>query len=384
MTASPTPSEMTPEELLRRVEAGDVIQVLDVRAPHRLAAGGHIDVIPTDRFFNMAGSQVRALDDLDQIGIARDQPVAVVCGHGNSSKPIAALLHERGFAASSLVGGMAGWMMTAHPRALPAPTGLDHLIQLDRVGKGALAYLLVSDGQALVIDPARNIELYTTRARELGAEIVGVADTHVHADYISGGPALAAQLGVPYYLHPADNAHVYEGTPGKLDISPIEDGGTISVGRAILEVMHTPGHTEGSVTLLLGDEAAFTGDFIFINSLGRPDLGGNVDAWAALLWKTVCRARESLPGEIMIYPAHYASDAERAENRTISATFEAIRAESEPLAMKSEEEFIAWVKGRTSSFPEAYRRIKVANVGLLEITDEEAEELEVGKNECAA
>ena len=384
MTEPDTPREMTPEELLHRVEAGEYIQVLDVRAPQRLAGGGHIDVIPADRFFNMAGSQVRALDDINQIGMAKDQPVAVVCGHGSSSKPIAALLHEQGFAAASLAGGMAGWMMTAYPRALPAQTGLDHLIQLDRVGKGALAYLLVSDGQALVIDPARNIEVYIARARKLGAEIFAVADTHVHADYLSGAPALAAQLGVPYHLHPADNAHVYEGTPGKLDISPIEDGAELTVGRATLEVMHTPGHTEGSVTFLLGDEAAFTGDFIFINSLGRPDLGGKVDAWAANLWKSVCRARESLPASIMIYPAHYASDAERAADRTIGATFDAVRAESEPFAMEREQDFIAWVKGRTSSFPEAYRKIKVANVGLLEVTEQEAEELEVGKNECAA
>lgn len=384
MSDTATPFEMTPDELLRRVEAGDFIQVLDVRAPHRLAGGGHIDVIPTDRFFNMAGSQVRALDDIETIGIAKDQPVAVVCGHGNSSKPIAALLQERGFAASSLAGGMSGWMMTAYPRPLPAPTGLDHLIQLDRVGKGALAYVLVSDGQALIIDPARNIELYTDRARELGAEIVGVADTHVHADYISGAPALAAQLGVPYHLHPADNVHVYEGTPGKLDISPLADGAKIGVGRAVVDVMHTPGHTEGSCTFLLGDEAAFTGDFLFIKSLGRPDLGGQVDAWAKVLWKTVCRARDTLPGGIRIYPAHYASDGERAPDRTIGATFDAIRSDSEPLAMQSEEEFIAWVKGRTTSFPEAYRTIKVINAGLLEVSPEEADVLEVGKNECAA
>ena len=86
----------------------------------------------------------------------------------------------------------------------------------------------------------------------------------------------------------------------------------------------------------------------------------------------------------MIYPAHYASDAERASDRTIGATFDVIRAASEPLAMQREEDLIARVKGRTSSFPEAYRKIKVANVGLLEVTEEEADELEVGKNECAA
>ncbi len=274
-------------------------------------------------------------------------------------------------------------MMSGYPRDLKAPSPVDQLVQFDRVGKGSLAYLLVSNDEAILIDPARNLQPYHDRAAELGATIVAVADTHVHADYISGAPALAAQLQVPYYLHPSDNVNVYEGTPGTLDISPVTDGGTIAFGRCSLEVTHTPGHTEGSVTYLLGDEAAFTGDFIFVKSIGRPDLGGSIASWTGALWRSVQHAKEHFPGSITIYPAHYSSDAERNADRSIGTTFETIQADSEPLQISTEQEFASWVQKHAGVFPEAYKKIKVINAGLIEVSAEEADQLEVGKNECA-
>ncbi|MCH6546836.1 MAG: MBL fold metallo-hydrolase [Gemmatimonadetes bacterium] len=382
MTSAGRVPEITPEELIREIETGGAIQVLDVRAPHRLESG-YIDLLPEDRFFNMAGSKIVALDDVAELGIAKDRPVAVVCGHGNSSKNITTFLEERGYLARSVRGGMAAWMNSAYPRPLPAPTGFDHLIQYDRVGKGSLAYLLISDGKALVIDPARNWQIYVDAAADLDAKIVAVADTHVHADYISGASDMAKSLKITYYMHPEDNSHVYEGTPGKLDITPVDDGMQIEIGRGAIAAFHTPGHTLGSTTFLVSETAAFSGDFLFVKSIGRPDLGGQVDPWSAILWKSVVRAKETLPADIMIYPAHYSSDSERQDDRSIGATFEAICQSTAPLRIQTEEEFTGWVKSHVSSFPEAYRKIKVINVGLLEVTPEEAEELEVGKSECA-
>ena len=382
MTSPGKVPEITPEELIREIETGDSIQVLDVRAPHRLE-NGHIDLLPEDRFFNMAGSMIVALDDVAELGIDKDRPVAVVCGHGNASKNITTFLEERGYHARSVHGGMAAWMNSAYPRPLPAPTGFDHLIQYDRVGKGSLAYLLISDGKALVIDPARHWKVYVDGAADLGAKIVAVADTHVHADYISGASDMAKSLSIPYHLHPEDNSHVYEGTPGKLDITPVDDGVQIEIGNGAIAALHTPGHTLGSTTFLVGETAAFSGDFLFVKSIGRPDLGGEVDPWSAILWKSVVRAKETLPADIMIYPAHYSSDSERRNDRSIAATFEVICQSNAPLQIRTEEEFTGWVKSHVSSFPEAYRKIKVINVGLLDVTPEEAEELEVGKNECA-
>jgi glyoxylase-like metal-dependent hydrolase (beta-lactamase superfamily II) len=377
-----TVPEISPGDLARALEAGQAVQVLDIRAAVRVAAG-RIDLAPENRFHNIVGSQLVTAGSPDRMGLDPGLPVAVVCGHGNDSKHAALYLNYLGFQASSLRGGMAGWMQLAMQRDLPPPSSLDHLVQFDRVGKGALGYLLVSDGAAFIIDPPRDPSAYLAAAAEASAKVVGVADTHCHADYLSGGPALAAALEVPYYLHPADSSYPYDGTPGRLSIRELTDGSEIALGRASVRASHTPGHTEGSVTFLVDDEAAFTGDFIFVASIGRPDLAGKTAEWTEQLWASLGRARDQWDADLAVYPAHYAVEEERNPDRSVGARMGDLLQRNEPLGMTDHDAFVHWVLSRTGEFPEAYRKIKAANVGLLEVSELEAEELEVGRNECA-
>jgi glyoxylase-like metal-dependent hydrolase (beta-lactamase superfamily II) len=274
-------------------------------------------------------------------------------------------------------------MMHVVPRELPAPPSLDRFVQFDRIGKGALGYVLVSDGEALVIDPPRRAQAYVEAARDAGARIVGVADTHVHADYLSGGPTISRSLGVPYYLHPSDNVDPYLGSPGRLEFDPLRDGASIRVGRARVEVRHTPGHTEGSTSFLIGDHAALTGDFVFVASIGRPDLAGKQLEWTELLWNSLETAKHSWPDGIRIHPAHYVADEEREPDHSIGRPWRRLLHDNAALRLADRESFIAWVNARQAPFPDNYRRIKVANVGLLEVSEAEAQEWEVGKSECA-
>jgi glyoxylase-like metal-dependent hydrolase (beta-lactamase superfamily II) len=292
-------------------------------------------------------------------------------------------LSQLGFTARSLRGGMAAWMVLAVPRELEPPPALDRFVQFDRVGKGALGYLLVSDGEALVVDPPRTAAAYLDAVAEMGAAIVGVADTHVHADYISGAPALARALDVPYYLHPADAIYPYDGTPGRLAFHALEDGGEIAVGRATVRAVHTPGHTEGSLTYLVGDGAALTGDFLFIDSIGRPDLAGKAAEWTEQLWDSVVRAKTSWPRGLVICPAHYGSDGERNPDRSVCASLGTLLERNATLTIDTGADFASWVMSKTAPAPDAYPKIKAVNVGLRSVTDLEAEELEVGRNECA-
>jgi glyoxylase-like metal-dependent hydrolase (beta-lactamase superfamily II) len=374
--------EISPAELARQLEAQEAIQILDVRAPARVA-GGRIDLLPEERFINLVGSRVLELSDLGRSGLVPDLPTAVVCGLGNDSLKIAQHLQRLGGDARSLKGGMTAWMGLAVPRDLEPPPGTDRLVQLDRIGKGALGYVLISDGEALIIDPPRDYSGYLELVAEAGARVAAVADTHVHADYISGAPRLAAELRVPYYLQPLDAVYPYDGTPGKLEFTPIEEGSVLSVGRCRVEVEHNPGHTEGSVTLRVGDAAAFTGDFIFIGSIGRPDLAGKTEEWTAQLWSSLERSRGEWSETVRVYPAHYASEAERRSDRSVGASFGELLRRNEPLKIADAGEFQRWVEERAGAFPEAYRKIKAINVGLLRVGDKEAEELEVGRNECA-
>jgi glyoxylase-like metal-dependent hydrolase (beta-lactamase superfamily II) len=374
--------ELSAQELADTLESGRPIQVVDVRAPMHVGTG-RIEIVPDERFHNIVGSQLITYHSLEGTGIDPQVPVAVVCGHGNDSRVLALHLSRLGCDARSLSGGTAAWMTLTLPRELESPASLDRLLQFDRVGKGALGYLLISAGEALILDPPRDYSAYELAAKEAGAEIVGVADTHVHADYISGAPMIAADFGVPYYLHPADAVYPYDGTPGLLEFQALSDGQAISVGRANLRAKHTPGHTEGHVSFVLDDAVAFTGDFIFVGSIGRPDLGGKVREWAVQLWASLETGRREWPAEMMIYPAHYGLESERRDDRSVGGEFGTLLGENASLRFSDQESFVGWVESNAASFPDAYRMIKAVNVGLLEVGKREAEALEVGKNECA-
>ena len=381
----PVPSEVpeiTASDLARALDSGEPVQVVDVRAPARVAAG-RIHSVPSARFHNIVGSQLITKTRVDQTGLDPALPVTVVCGRGHDSRVLARHLALMGCEARSLRGGMAAWMTLVVPRDLAPPASLDRFVQGDRLGKGALGYLLVSEGEGLIIDPPRDVTSYLDAARAARARVVGVADTHVHADYISGAPALARALGVPYYLHPADAVYPYDGTPGRIAFHPVQDGFEIPLGRSRVLVRHTPGHTEGSVTYIVDGTAVLTGDFVFVASLGRPDLAGRAEAWTPRLWSSVTTAKREWSHEAVIYPAHYATDQERRDDRTVGGRFGDLLAHNEALQFGDERRFSEWVLARAASFPEAYRQIKAINVGLLTVDDSTADDLEIGRNECA-
>src|SRR5437899_12958265 len=103
----------------------------------------------------------------------------------------------------------------------------------------------------------------------------------MHADYLSGARAAAARWQVPYFVHPDDARSPYDGTEGRFAHQPLTEGDTIAFGRATLVAAHVPGHTLGSVALVADRAPALTGGFLFVKSVGRPDLAGQRDAWAA-------------------------------------------------------------------------------------------------------
>lgn len=373
--------EITPLDLVRALESGAPLQLVDVRSAERVAAG-RIDLTPAERFHHQLGSQLVTRTSVAETGLDAALPVVTVCGHGNSSRASAAHLRALGLDARSLRGGMAAYMNLVVTRELAPLAGLDRLLQLDRVGKGALAYVLVSAGEALVIDPARDLDPVLAAARESGARITAVVDTHAHADYISGGPALARECGCEYHLHPADSNYAYDGTPGRLRFAPMAGGQDVCWGRHALRVEHTPGHTEGSCSLMLGDAVAFTGDFVFVESVGRPDLAGRAGEWAPVLWQSLERARATWPAGALVLPAHYAGEAERNADHSVGRTFAGLLAANSALIETGRDAFLAWA-AVPGEFPAAYRTIKAINVGLHAADEREAEELEVGRNECA-
>jgi len=374
--------QITADELAQRLDRGESLQVLDVRTPDRVARN-RVAFGTELQFHALPNSKIFALPDARDLQLDAARPVAVICGHGNSSKQTTAFLRERGYEAYSVTGGMAAWEAVYVARRLSPTPSLSHVVQLDRVGKGALSYVLVSDGDAVVVDPGRHVERYDALLAELRATPAAVVDTHLHADYLSGAHEAAARWQVPYFLHPDDAVSPYDSTPGRLAYQPLHDGDTIAFGRGTLRVAHLPGHTLGSIALIADDGLVLTGDFLFVQSVGRPDLAGQTDSWAKLLWHSLERARQSWAGDLLVLPAHYASELERRADRAIAARFDVIAATNAAAAIQDEPAFLRWLTEHTSSFPDAYRTIKATNLGLADLSDSEAETLKSGPNQCA-
>ena len=374
--------QIPPQELAERLDHGESLQVLDVRSAEKVAAG-HVALGSALDFRAMPNSKLLALSSLEVLGLDPKRAVAVICNRGNSSKQTTTFLRERGYEAFSVIGGMAAWEAVYVARRLAPTPSLAHVVQVDRLGKGALSYILVSDGDAVVVDPGRHLDRYDALLAELDATPAAVVDTHMHADYLSGASAAAARWQVPYFVHDDDAVSPYDSTPGRFAHQSLSDGDTIAFGHAALRAVHVPGHTLGSIALIADDGLALTGDFLFVRSVGRPDLGGQAEAWAKLLWKSLELVRRAWPGDLLVLPGHYASEEERRADRAVAARFDVIAATNAAARIQDEGAFLRWVADHQAVPPEAYRTIKLANLGLVDLSDSDATMLESGPNQCA-
>jgi len=374
--------DVAADELARRLDHGESIQLLDVRSADRVAEG-RVTLGTGLEFHAASAHDIAGASSVATLGVDARRPVLVMCGHGNSSARIAAFLREQGIEARSVAGGMAAWDAVYVPRPLTPTRTIERIVQLDRVGKGSLSYVLVSDGDAVIVDPGRHLEPYESVLRELGATAAAVIDTHMHADYLSGARAAAERWGVPYFLHPEDARSPYDGTPGRLTYQPLTAGDAIAFGRAALRVVHVPGHTLGSVALIVDDAMALTGDFLFVRSVGRPDLGGRGREWAELLWGSLERVRKEWPRDLLVLPAHYADEGERRADRTVAARLDVILATNRAALMTPEAAFLRWVAEHEAVAPASYHTMKLVNLGLADLGEAEREVAESGANRCA-
>ncbi len=179
--------------------------------------------------------------------------------------------------------------------------------------ESSLSYFFGCAGHAMAaaVDVvAGDEEWFVQQAAQAGVRITCVIDTHVHADHVSGGRALAQRVGAPYCLHESARNFV------KFDFKALTDGQLIDLGNVQIKVMHTPGHTVDSMCLLVSDTRrgpepwfAITGDTLFVGAVGRPDLAGREREMAAQLHDSLHGKLLTLPAELEIYPGHQAGSA---------------------------------------------------------------------------
>ena len=172
---------------------------------------------------------------------------------------------------------------------------------------GCASYLLGcgSVGRCAVVDPrADDVETYVVFARDKKMQISQVIDTHVHADHRSGGVALATVTGAPYRL--------YESADVRVSFTPMRDGEEIDLGNTRVRVVHTPGHSPESVSLVVTDLKrgtdpwfVLTGDTLFVGAVGRPDLPGQARENAERLYGSIHDRLLVLPDDLEVYPGHF-------------------------------------------------------------------------------
>lgn len=305
--------------------------------------------------------------------LPRDKRIYIICAHGDSSKYSAKFLEGKGFKAVSLAGGMDAWsdLYETH-RVNSAPD----VYQILRVARGCITHVIVSGGQAVVVDPIRHIAEITKLTDALGASVTHVIDTHLQADHISGGKELAQKTGAKYCIHPADAEGATFGCEA------LVDGHTLRIGASTLTVLHTPGHTVGSTSLLLDAKYLFAGDTILKDTIGRPDLGGMAREWAGLLYETLFGRFAELPDDTVIFPSHASAFREQGADGAVRITLGDARREGDLYAIKDRAAFIDFVQAHLPKNPERYAEVRKVNLGLIDPDEKKRRELEIGKNLC--
>jgi glyoxylase-like metal-dependent hydrolase (beta-lactamase superfamily II)/rhodanese-related sulfurtransferase len=313
--------------------------------------------------------------------------VLVVCAKEGSSQYVAEVLQQHGIRASYLQGGIASWGDYYDVReVVNAPFG--RIIQVARPARGDVSFVVISAGQAAIIDPLRHIEHYQRVISEAGATLTAIFDTHAHADHISGGRALAAATGAAYYLHPYDAIHPMDMLPATFAFTPLQDGQTLTVGHFEVLVGWFPGHTLGQVNYRFtgpqGRRYLFTGDGLFLRSFGRPDLGGQGERWTPILYQSLTeRLPQLADDQTLILPSHFSTLDEADERGRFVALLGQVRRENDALVARDKEEFTRYVLSHLPTFPPQYIEIKRVNLGLVDPSEAQANELELGKNICA-
>ncbi|HEV7734194.1 MAG TPA: MBL fold metallo-hydrolase [Candidatus Binatia bacterium] len=373
-----TPAPMPIAELLDAIDAGTPLLLLDLRnedehATWRIEGRRPVDTVHIPYF--------DFIEDPDAAcaRLPRDRPIAAICAKGGSSVMVAELLCDTGRPARSVDGGMVAYGEFLQPMAVARTSdtgGRFALWQLNRRGKGCLSYVVCAGAEAVVVDPSRDVDVYERFAAGLGARIVRVLDTHIHADHVSGGPALAARTGAPYWVGADEHGTL------RHDVTTPPTGAPIRCGGIEITVVATPGHTPGSAAYLVDGRYLLTGDTLFVGGVGRPDLGGRVDEWGRALFHSL-RTLAALPDDTIVLPAHASGVDDIGGDGIVSARLGALRRLPE-LQIGSEDELVRILAAAVTPPPAHYADIVRANLGSAPVDPLRVTEWELGRNQCAA
>ena len=232
-------------------------------------------------------------------------------------------------------------------------------------------------GEAMVVDPARDVTQYLEAAQREGLRITHVTETHIHADFVSGSRELAARTDATIYLSDTGPAEWKYGYAHQPNVVLVNDGDTWSVGNIHVEVLATPGHTPEHISFLITDTAnadapigIFTGDFLFVGDVGRPDLlekaagmAGTAESGARAQFASVQKIR-AMDDYLQVWPAHGAGSAcGKALGAIPSSTLGYEKRFNPAFRFGADEEsaFVRWLLDGQPEAPRYFARMKHMN-----------------------
>ena len=364
--ANETDKDITANELKKLLDTNSDLFLLDVREPDEFAD------------WNIEGSHNIPLGNLSYSleRIPHDKKIVTICPHGNRSKIAKFIMQSYGYDVQSLEGGLKAWT-TATEHTV---TGYEisgnkvTVILIKRIGKGCASYIVSSDGEGAVIDAVFPIDYYLNLAAQHNIRFTKIFDTHQHADHASASKQLADKVGANLYLSSYEEY--------SFDHNPVQDGDVLNIGNINVQVIHTPGHTMGGVSLLLGGKLLFSGDTLFINGIGRPDLRDKASDFAAALYDTLHNKILNLDENTIVYPAHFENNIKTGE--FIPTTLATIKMSIASLLFIDKVRFIERITAGTMPTPKSYKEIISINKNNTELSSvNEIHELEIGPNRCS-
>jgi glyoxylase-like metal-dependent hydrolase (beta-lactamase superfamily II) len=243
--------------------------------------------------------------------------------------------------------------------------------QILHLQTGCASYVFgcTGKGKLAVVDPhSEHIEDYIQVSEQAQSPIVAIFETHVQADHRSGAGQLSKLTQAPIYLH--------ETAPVKFPFMPMHDGQVIELGNDYVRVLHTPGHSPDSVSLVVGDRVrteapwlVFTGDTLFVGDVGRPDLHGegNTAVFAGQLYDSLFEKLLKLDDTVEVYPSHFAGSAcGRSMSGKPSSTIGFERRFNAALQHTDREAFIAFVQQNQMPAPAEFSMIRQVNIQAQE------------------
>jgi hydroxyacylglutathione hydrolase len=256
----------------------------------------------------------------------------------------------------------------------------------------------VATGEALLVDPARDVQQYISAAQKEGLRITHITETHIHADFVSGSRELASRTGGTIYLSDMGDENWKYGFADAPNVITVRDGDTFMVGNIRVQVMHTPGHTLEHIVFMVTDTAGadkpmgiFTGDFLFVGDIGRPDLLEEAAGWVgtkevgARQQFGVVQHFKQLPDYLQIWPGHGAGSAcGKALGAIPSTTLGYEKLFNPAFQIEDEDEFVAWLLADQPEPPRYFAQMKKVNKIGPALLDELPALAHIGRAEIEA